>query len=63
MGVVNHRIEKDDNLDIFVMTTNIIEPTLKLINRKLLISEWILKTSNVHFNGGKILKVSFIEYV
>ncbi len=63
MGVINHRIEKDDNLDIFVMTTNIIEPTLKLINRKLLISEWILKTSNVHFNGGKILKVSFIEYV
>jgi hypothetical protein len=61
MGVVNHMIEKDNNLDIFMMTTNTIEATLELINRKLLISEWMSKTSNVHFNGGKILRVSFIE--
>jgi hypothetical protein len=61
MGVIDHKIEEDNNLDIFVMTTNIIEPTLELINRKLLISEWMSKTSNVHFNGGKNLRVSFIE--
>jgi len=63
MGVVNNRIERNNNLDIFVMTTNTIEPTLELINIKFIISEWISKTSNVHFNGGKILKVYFIKYV
>jgi hypothetical protein len=61
MGVVNHKIEEDNNLDIFVMTTNTIEPTLELINIKLLISEWMSKTSNVNFNGGKILRIFFIE--
>jgi hypothetical protein len=61
MGVVNHKIEEDNNLDIFVTTTNTIEPTLELINRKLLINKWMSKTSNVHFNGEKNLRVSFIE--
>jgi hypothetical protein len=36
-GVVDQRAKKDNNLDIFEMTTNTIEPTIKLMNRKLLI--------------------------
>jgi hypothetical protein len=36
-GVVDQRIEKDMSFDIFEMTTNISEPTTKLVNRKLLI--------------------------
>jgi hypothetical protein len=36
-GVVDQRIEKDNSLDIFEMTTNTIEPTMELMNRELLI--------------------------
>jgi hypothetical protein len=36
-GIVNQTIEKDNNLDIFEMTTNTSEPTTKLINKELLI--------------------------
>jgi hypothetical protein len=35
--VVDQRVEKDSNLDIFKMTISTSEPTTKLINRKLLI--------------------------
>jgi hypothetical protein len=35
--VVDQKVEKDNNLDIFEMTANTIEPTLELINRQLLI--------------------------
>jgi hypothetical protein len=36
-GVVDQRIEKDNNLNIFEMTTNTIKPTMELINKELLI--------------------------
>jgi len=36
-GVVDQRVEKDNNLDIFEMTTSTIEPTMELVNRELLI--------------------------
>ncbi len=36
-GNVDQGVEKDINLDIFEMTTNIIEPTMKLINNKALL--------------------------
>jgi hypothetical protein len=36
-GVVDQRIEKDSNLDIFEIIVGTSEPTTKLINRKLLI--------------------------
>jgi hypothetical protein len=36
-GVVDQRIKKENSLDIFEMTANTIEPTMKLINRELLI--------------------------
>jgi len=32
-GIVDQGVEKDNSLDIFEMTTNISEPTMKLINR------------------------------
>ncbi len=35
--VVDQRVEKDSNLDIFEMTISTSEPTTKLINRELLI--------------------------
>jgi hypothetical protein len=35
--VVDQRVEKDNNLDIFEMIANTIKPTIKLMNRKLLI--------------------------
>jgi len=37
MGVVDQRVEEDMNLDIFKMTTNTNEPTMKLVNKELLI--------------------------
>jgi hypothetical protein len=36
-GVVDQRVEKDRSLDIFEMTTNTSEPTIKLVNKELLI--------------------------
>jgi hypothetical protein len=33
-GVVDQRVEEDMNFDIFEMTTNISEPTTKLVNKK-----------------------------
>ncbi len=36
-GVVDQRIEEENNLDIFEMTTNRSEPTMELVNRELLI--------------------------
>jgi hypothetical protein len=36
-GSVDQGVEKDINLDIFEMTTNISEPTMKLINKKVLL--------------------------
>jgi hypothetical protein len=36
-SVVDQRVKKDMSLDIFEMTTNTIEPTIKLVNRELLI--------------------------
>jgi energy-converting hydrogenase A subunit M len=36
-GVVDQKVEEDMSLDIFDMITNISEPSMKLINRKLLI--------------------------
>jgi hypothetical protein len=36
-GVIDQRVEKDMNLDIFEMTTNTSELTMDLVNRKLLI--------------------------
>ncbi len=36
-GVANQNVEEDNNLDIFEMTFNICEPTMKLMNRELLI--------------------------
>ncbi len=36
-GVVDQRAKKDNNLDIFEMIANTIKPTIKLMNRKLLI--------------------------
>ncbi len=35
--VVDKKVEKDNSLNIFEMTTNTIEPTMKLMNRELLI--------------------------
>jgi hypothetical protein len=35
--VVDKKVEKDNNLDIFEMTTNTIESTMNLMNRELLI--------------------------
>jgi hypothetical protein len=36
-GVVDQRIEKDNNLHILKMIANTIEPSMKLIDRELLI--------------------------
>ncbi len=36
-GVVDQRVEEDKNLDIFEMTTSTSEPTMKLVNKELLI--------------------------
>jgi hypothetical protein len=36
-GVVDQRVEEDRSLDIFEMTTNTSEPTMKSVNRELLI--------------------------
>jgi hypothetical protein len=36
-GVIDQRVEKDNSLDMFKMTTNTNELTMKIINRKLLI--------------------------
>jgi len=36
-GVVDQRAKKDNSLDTFKMIANTIEPTIKLMNRKLLI--------------------------
>jgi hypothetical protein len=36
-GVVDQRVEEDRSLDIFEMITSTNEPTLKLVNKKLLI--------------------------
>ncbi len=36
-NVVDQRVEKDTNLDIFEMIANTIEPTMELISRELLI--------------------------
>ncbi len=36
-GVVDQRVEKDMSFNIFEMTTNISEPTTKLVNKELLI--------------------------
>jgi hypothetical protein len=36
-GVVDQRVEEDKSLDIFEMTTNTSEPTMELVNKKLLI--------------------------
>jgi hypothetical protein len=36
-GVVDQNVEDDNNLDIFEMTFNICGPTMKLMNRDLLI--------------------------
>jgi len=36
-GIVDQGVEEDRNLDIFEMTNNITEPTMKLIIKELLI--------------------------
>jgi hypothetical protein len=36
-GVVDQKVEEDNNLDIFEMTTNISEQVTKLINKEFLI--------------------------
>ncbi len=36
-GFANKRVDDDSNLDIFQMTTRSIEPTKKLVKRKLLV--------------------------
>jgi hypothetical protein len=36
-GIVDQRVEKDMNLDIFEMTTSTSDPTTKLVNKELLI--------------------------
>ncbi len=36
-GVVGQKVEEDMSLDIFEMTTSTNEPTMDLVNRKLLI--------------------------
>jgi hypothetical protein len=36
-GVVDQKVEEDMNLDIFEMTTNTSEPSMELVNKKLLI--------------------------
>ncbi len=59
-GVVDQRVEEDRSLDIFEMTTNTNVPIMKLVNKELLIFKWMLKTSNVHYNGGKNMKVCFL---
>jgi hypothetical protein len=49
-------------LDIFEMTTNTSEIAIELINRELMIFkhyEVDVKTSNVHFNGGKNMRICF----
>jgi len=47
-GVVDQRVEKNNNLDIFEMIVNTSEPTTKLINKELL-----LKISNAHCHDGE----------
>jgi spore coat polysaccharide biosynthesis predicted glycosyltransferase SpsG len=36
-SIVDRKVKEDSNLDIFEMTTNTSEPTMKLINKELLI--------------------------
>jgi hypothetical protein len=53
-------------LDIFEMTTNISELPMELINRELMIFkhyEMDAKTSSVHLNGGKNMRICFQQLV
>jgi hypothetical protein len=62
-GVVDQKVEEDKSFDIFEITTNISEPTTKLVNRELMIFKHYqvaLKTSNVHYSGGKNMKACFL---
>jgi hypothetical protein len=60
-GVANQKVEEDSSLDIFEMITNTIEPVTKLTCKKFLIfRHYQLKTSNVHFNGEKIMRICFL---
>jgi len=65
-GVVDQNVEEDNNFDIFEMTFNICEPTMKLMNRELLIFKCCqvdVKKINVHFNGANNMKVCFVLLV
>jgi hypothetical protein len=65
-GVVDQRIEEDNNLHIFKKIANTIGPSMKVINRELLILstiKWMSKTSNVHFNRGKNMRICFLQLV
>jgi len=61
--VVDQKLEEDNSLDIFEMTTNTSEPSMELINKKILILnviKWMLKTSNVHYNVEENMKTYFL---
>jgi hypothetical protein len=64
--IVHQGVEKDNNFDIFKLIISTSEPTMKLINRELLISSTIKcmsKTSNIHFNGGENMRICFPHLV
>ncbi len=49
-GVVDQRVEEDNNLNIFEMIVNISEPTTKLINKELLIfRHYQMDVKNIKF--------------
>ncbi len=63
-GVVDQKVEEDMSLDIFEMTTNTNESTMELVDTQLLIYkryQMDVKTSNVHYNGGKNMKTCFLQ--
>jgi len=65
-GVVDQRVEEDMSLDIFEMTTNTNESTMELVNTQFFIYKCYqvdIKTSNVHYNGGKNMKMCFLQLV
>jgi hypothetical protein len=57
-------VEEDSSLDIFEMVANTIEPPTKLTCKELLIfRHYQSKTSIAHFNGKKIMRISFLWLV
>jgi hypothetical protein len=62
-GVVDQRVEEDNNLDIFEMTTNISEQVTKLINKEFLIfKHYYVNVKNIKcpFQWWEKMRICFL---